>query len=198
MSDTLNLLDYLDEYENDEEIQKMISSFSCDVKSGITNQETKRFLSNNAIQFSKQKISITYLALNKQYKCVGFYTLAHKPIVIKKEGLSNSVQKRINRYARYDPSLEAYIASGFLIAQLSKNFNLPKNDRISGDKLMEMALSDIVCVQRKIGGGIVFLECEDKKSLLDFYCSEQNKFRKFGERISEEDGVKYIQLLRVL
>lgn len=37
---------------------------------------------------------------------------------------------------------------------------------------------------------------EEKAKLLEFYQSEKNKFRIFGERYSEKDGVKYIQLLK--
>lgn len=45
-----------------------------------------------------------------------------------------------------------------------------------------------------IGGGIVFLECEDKVKLLNFYQSEKNGFMSFNERYSVNDNVKYIQL----
>ena len=38
-------------------------------------------------------------------------------------------------------------------------------------------------VQREIGGGVVYLECEEKPELLNFYQNEKNRFRKFGERL---------------
>lgn len=55
-------------------------------------------------------------------------------------------------------------------------------------------------LQRKkhqIGGGVVYLECEEKTQILEFYQSEANRFRIFGERYSEKDQTKYIQLLKI-
>ena len=58
-------------------------------------------------------------------------------------------------------------------------------------------MSVLETVQREVGGGIVYLECEDKPQLLSFYQNPQNAFRIFGERYSDVDNTKYIQLLRV-
>lgn len=52
-------------------------------------------------------------------------------------------------------------------------------------------------VQHEIGGGVVYLECEEKSKLLEFYQSERNRFRVFGKRYSERDGIKYMQLLKI-
>ena len=41
-----------------------------------------------------------------------------------------------------------------------------------------------------------FLECEDKAGLLNFYQNEHNNFKIYGERFSDSDQVRYIQLLR--
>lgn len=40
----------------------------------------------------------------------------------------------------------------------------------------------------------MFLECEDKVNLLNFYQSEKNGFTPFNERYSVDDNTKYIQL----
>lgn len=53
-----------------------------------------------------------------------------------------------------------------------------------------------------VGGKVVYLECEEKQKLLDFYGA--NKFVNFGSRQLEADekdslsGIKLIQLLRYL
>lgn len=39
--------------------------------------------------------------------------------------------------------------------------------------------------------------CEENLKLLEFYQSEKNRFRIFGERYSEKDDMKYIQLLKI-
>ena len=41
-------------------------------------------------------------------------------------------------------------------------------------KIIERTLKN---VQKEIGGGIVYLECENKPKLLDFYCDEHNSFK---------------------
>lgn len=70
------------------------------------------------------------------------------------------------------------------------------HDCPSGDALMEMAFSVLVKVQHNIGGGVAFLECEDRPKLLDFYRNAHNNFQLYGER-ETEDGLKYHQLMHI-
>ena len=65
---------------------------------------------------------------------------------------------------------------------------------INGNELMDLTFEILEKVQHDIGGGIVFLECEDKVKLLNFYQSEKNGFMLFNERYSANDNTKYIQL----
>lgn len=65
---------------------------------------------------------------------------------------------------------------------------------INGNELMDLTFEILEKVQHDIGGGIVFLECEDKVKLLNFYQSEKNGFIPFNERYSVDDNMKYIQL----
>jgi hypothetical protein len=69
---------------------------------------------------------------------------------------------------------------------------------ISGNELMELTFEILKKVQHEAGGGIVYLECEDKPELLEFYQNEHNGFMRFGERYSVEDNKKYIQLFNFL
>ena len=62
---------------------------------------------------------------------------------------------------------------------------------------MDITMNVLVAVQHEIGGGVVYLECEDRPQLLSFYENEQNRYRAFGERYSDRDKVKYIQLLKL-
>ena len=59
---------------------------------------------------------------------------------------------------------------------------------------MDLTFEILEKVQQHIGGGIVFLECENKAKPLDFYQSEKNGFMPFNERYSVNDKIKYIQL----
>ena len=104
----------------------------------------------------------------------------------------------MGKHAKFDDSLGAYSVSAFLIAQFGKNYAVKDGQGISGDILMDLAYDTLVEVQHQIGGGVVFLECEDRPKLLQFYEKTTNGFRQFGERHSETDHVKYIQLLRFL
>ena len=53
-------------------------------------------------------------------------------------------------------------------------------------------------IQRQIGGGVVYLECEDKPKLLSFYQNKENRYQIFGNRYSVRDSVKYIQLMKII
>ncbi len=49
----------------------------------------------------------------------------------------------------------------------------------------------------RIGGSVEYLDCEADASLIRFYQDQQN-FRLFGERISENDGKRYLQYMKFL
>ncbi len=54
----------------------------------------------------------------------------------------------------------------------------------------------IADVQYYVGGGVVYLDCENIDKVLAFYQSDYNRFKRFGERVSESEGKRYLQLLR--
>lgn len=171
-----------------------LSRFSCS-----KNAEIENFIHFKALEFACRKQSITHLVFDKNNgNFVGFFTLTHKPITVKSEMLSKTASKNIAKHAKYDENINAYVLSAFLIAQFGKNYSLNKADQIDGSLLMDVAYKKLLEVQHQIGGGIVFLECEDNQKLLNFYTQEPNFFRIFGERFSETDGTKYIQLLRFI
>ena len=57
-------------------------------------------------------------------------------------------------------------------------------------------MGTLIKIQYLVGGGVVYLDCEDKEKLISFYESEEIGFFRFGERVSELDGKKYLQYLR--
>jgi len=65
-----------------------------------------------------------------------------------------------------------------------------------------MACDKVAQVQEMIGGKIVYLECEDKPYLIQFY--ESNGFVNFGQRTLDRDetevlsGKYLIQMLKYL
>lgn len=186
--DTINILDMLGAI-GEAKLKQCLSDFSCPI-----NSEIEQFVINNAIEFAKKKLSITYFIVNEFGRIAAVFTLAHKAIEIGNASLSNSKRKKISRYAILDLETGSYTISAFLIAQFGKNYAVDKGKGISGNELMDLTFEILKKVQHDIGGGIVFLECEDKVKLLDFYQSERNGFIPFNERYSANDNIKYIQL----
>jgi len=190
--DVIQILDLADSIGEDA-LKEILSDFSCP-----PNSEIENFLKKNSIDFSKKKMSITHLVFDEDGQFVAFFTLTHKPVTVMENVLSKTSGKKMAKHAKYDAAIQAYSVSAFLIAQFGKNYAVENGQGISGNVLMDLAYDTLVEVQHQIGGGVAFLECEDKEKLIQFYESETNGFRRFGERYSETDNVKYIQLMRFL
>jgi len=186
--DMVNILDMAGAI-GEAKLQKCLSDFSCPI-----NSEIEYFVTNNAMEFAKKKLSVTYLIVNENGKIAAVFTLAHKAVEIGNAKLSNAKRKKISRYAVLDLETESYTVSAFLIAQFGKNYAVDAGKGISGHELMDMTFEILEKVQHDIGGGIVFLECENKAKLLDFYQSEKNGFVPFNVRYSVNDNTEYIQL----
>ncbi len=186
--DTVNILDMIGAI-GEAKLKQCLSDFSCPI-----NPEIEQFVTNNAIEFAGKKLSVTYFVVNEFGKIVAIFTLAHKAIEIGNANLSNSRRKKISRYAILDSEAGSYTVSAFLIAQFGKNYAIDEGKSISRNELMDLTFGILEKVQHDIGGGIVFLECEDKVNLLNFYQSEKNGFTPFNERYSVDDNTKYIQL----
>ena len=110
--------------------------------------------------------------------------------------IPKTMQRKLTRYSRLDKQTGNYMASAFLLAQFGKNYGVDGGKRISGAEMMELASDVLINIQRQIGGGIIYLDCEDKAKLISFYGNEG--FQKFDERFSEEDNQRYVQLMRFL
>lgn len=186
--ETVNILD-MAKAIGESKLRQRLTGFSCPI-----NSEIEHFVVDNAIEFAKKKLSITYFVVNKNGKIVAIFTLAHKAVEIGGAKLSNSKRKKISRYAILDSKSNSYTVSAFLIAQLGKNFAIEGGKTIGGDELMDLTFDILEKVQHEVGGGIVFLECEDRPKLLGFYQKEKNGFIPFDERYSVTDHTKYVQL----
>lgn len=56
---------------------------------------------------------------------------------------------------------------------------------IDGADLLHLAVNKIRKIQKEIGGRFMYLECEDKEKLLDFYT--KHNFKIFGKRTLDKD-----------
>ena len=182
----------LDEIEDGgvEQLQADLSTFSSP-----QNPEIEDFIHHKAIDFATGKLSITYLVNNAETgDILGFFTLTHKSIIVNGNNLSSTSRKKLIRYSRMDTSSGNYMASAFLLAQLGKNYSIKEEQRIDGADLMKLATEVLVHIQHQIGGGIVYLDCEDNDHLVRFYSS--HNFKCFDNRISVEDDQRFIQFIR--
>ena len=185
----VNILDLLD-IGGSKVIERKLATFSSP-----KNPEIEDFIRNKAVNFATGKLSITYLVNDEDTgDILGYFTLTHKSIVINGDNLSATSKKKLARYSRMDASTGNYMASSFLLAQFGKNYALNEADRIGGAELMVLATNVLINIQRQIGGGIVYLDCEDKEELTSFY--KRQNFKQFDDRFSSEDHQKYIQFMR--
>lgn len=179
----------------------LLSSFSCPM-----NLDVEHFLKDKAILFAQQGIAQTHL-IYTSYKnnpvLVAYFTLANKQFTIQGgKKFSNKLRQRIKRFAIYNESRHCYEISAPLIGQIGKNFTNNYNQFIKGDEVLKLACDKVRSVQRTIGGRFVYLECEDKEMLKDFY--ERNGFVNFGRRNLDNDekdvlaGRYLIQMLKYL
>ena len=175
--------------------QVLLSSFSCRREGEQKNKEVETFVRNNAIDFFKRKLAVTYLAFDENSEFVGVFSLAHKAIDIPADKLNSKLRRKVSRYARLDEDRQVYSVSAFLIAQFGKNYEGNRGKTISGQELMENTMDMLSEAQSIVSGGLIFLDCEvDNLQALDLY--KQNGFVQFAERVSESDEQKYVQLLK--
>ena len=182
------------------ETKSILSDFSCPL-----NLDVEHFLKNTAIEFAKQSIASTYLVMasyKERYVLVGYFTLANKIFCIDKDSLPNRKWRgRIAKFGQFDTSIKRYTLSAPLIGQLGKNYSHSYNTLITGDELLKLALDKVKEMQNIVGGKIVYLECEDKPRLIEFY--SQNGFVNFGNRTLDRDetnlsGDYLVQMLKYM
>lgn len=175
---------------SEEKVSEVISVFKCEKDPDIEN-----FLKNKAILYEKKAKSRTYLIFDEEamllgeIKLLAYFAIAIQTLKIP-EGISPSqIRKLDGLYSRKGDGLITEIPA-FLIGQLGKN-DLYAGD-ISGDEIIEYALSVIFRAQELIGGRIVFVECQDNPKIVNFYI--RNGFKVF--RQDPDDGL--IQMVRLL
>ena len=189
----LNIHQCLGDTEIESFVKDSINTFECPV-----NAEIEEFLKLRAMDFARRHFSITYLVFDDSRNLLGYFSLTHKNLYVDATGLSQTRKRRLKTFASDsdDKDLKIFNVSAFLIAQLGRNFAYNREVSISGEALMDLAMSKLREAQSIIGGGVVFLECEDVSKLLDFYQREPQNFFLIGGRFSNKDGKYYHQLVR--
>jgi predicted GNAT family N-acyltransferase len=179
------------------EAKQRLSLFSCPL-----NPDVEKFLKEKAVEFEKQNISSTHLiyaSYRRKNQLAGYFTLAQKQLVISSKSInkksangkmtnaSKELMKKLKRFGTYNSITAEVTIPAPLIGQLGRNFSCGdgKNKLITGDELLKIACDKVWEMQRHFSGRIVYLECEDKPKLIEFYAN--NGFVKFGERLLDAD-----------
>ncbi len=181
-------LQHMVEELGEDRTKSILLNFSCPL-----NRDVERFIHENAIEFTKQHLSRTYIvttSYKNNQETIGYFTLSFKLIHASKSKLSNAWQRRMRKFGTYDTSLKKYSLPAPLIGQLSKNYTNGLNKLITGDELLKLAFNKIAIVQITIGGRIIFIECQNMPNLIEFY--ERNGFIAFGERPLDPDEIDLI------
>ena len=185
----------------EEETKSILSQFMCP-----QNKDVEDFIKYKAIEFSKQGLAKTtlvyWLSDDKTEKYfVGYFAIAPKYIRVLKDSVSNNLSKKLNKHGNYNPDTRDYIVVAPLVGQLGKNYTDGNDYLIYGSDLLQMAIEKVKEVQKEIGGRFVFLECEDKTKLINFY--KENGFTECGKRKKDRDevgvdGEYLIQLIKYI
>ena len=84
----VNILDYM-ELIGEESVVDVLSGFSCP-----KNKEIENFVRNNAVEFAKRKMSITYLLLDEYSRVLAIFAITHKAVQILGTNLSSTLTKK--------------------------------------------------------------------------------------------------------
>lgn len=193
----ISLKDIVDEI-GEMETRRLISSFSCPL-----NKDVEYYIRHTAIEFAKQNIAPTFLVLasyKEQRVICGYFTISIKVFSIPKKCVGTNTFKRLKKFGTYNDDTKTCTISAPLIAQLSKNFKNDYDKLISGIELLELACQEVRRSQAIVGGKVVYLECEDKPRLVEFY--RDYGFREFAKRNLDKDernnisGEYLVQMLK--
>lgn len=174
----INLKDFIAEF-GEEYVMSYLNEFDC-----LYNEDVNYFLRKKAFEFSKRNFASTYLVFiskNDKMLLLGYYSIANKFIVIKRNNSSSKgLLKKISHFSTYNRDLKVHIMPSILIGQLGKNYKISEKDRISGDDLMALCLEKVKILQDMSSGKFVYVECEDKEFLVEFY--KKHSFVPFDRR----------------
>lgn len=180
----------------EEEIEAILSSFSCE-----RNADIQDFVRRKALSFNKRGVSSSYLVFDIDASVfVGFYALALKVAYVPEENVSNSFRKKFGFFGEQNLISGCIDVPAVLLAQLGKNDSY--SSLISGEQLIGFAEESVRYIQRLAGGRFVFLDSVDNPALLKFYTSLG--YREFGRRYSGVDadasdfGESFVQMFKYI
>lgn len=164
--ETTLLSDMLKKKDGEIQFNGLSDTFVC------RNEDVENFLKNKAVQSSKLYTSATYLVseVTDRIDLLGYFTLATKMLTLNHDNLSSKQLKVIKRFVSLDADTNTYRLPAVLLAQFGRNFS-ERSQSLPGNALMKIVLERTEKAVSLASGKVVFLECEPKRKLLDFYQS---------------------------
>ena len=192
---TLALKEIMNELEDDR-LKNLLSSFSC-----VYDEDIQNFLHNRAIEFEKLSKSRTYLIVSEEqfenpeiafdeFTIYGYISLAVKVFTVPEE-TSNRQRQQLDGFSAKEHGKQISNFPCYLIGQLARNSNVPKNS-ISGADLLNFAYDIIAISVDAVGGRNILVECRNNKKLIQFYLD--NGFDKISQVPDESHTM--IQMIR--
>lgn len=123
---------------------------------------------------------------------LGYFSLALKVLSVP-DIFSNNKRKNIDGLSAKIHGEKIKDFPCYLIGQLSRNSTVDKA-KISGDKIVEYALSIIKSAMCDVGGRAVMVECRNRKKLVNFY---RNNGFEVVDNIPDGDD-EMIQMIQVV
>lgn len=181
----------------DEEINRLLSPFSCDRDADIQN-----FLHEKALTFEKEDRSRTYLIVDENIDISNFLlgeaviyayiTLSLRAFKLP-ESFSNRQRRKLDGFSAKLHGKPITHIPCYLIGQLARNSNVP-SESINGRELLRTAFDLISSSNQTVGGRYILVECRNVDKLIQFYID--NGF-KFISSIPDNE-TSMIQMLRAI
>ena len=137
----------------------------------LNDNSVQDFLYKKSISFEKSSISTTHLIFDENDSLLGYFSVANTSLILSKEKFDRLSKTKQNELKHSGQELENsfYVINSYLLGQLGKNYNLPKEKQIDGNSLLSLAFELLLEAKELINARYVWLECENSEKLINFY-----------------------------
>lgn len=146
-------------------------------------QKSRTYIIFNEEQFN-DSVDISDLVV------YGYFSLALKVLSVP-DYTSNRTRKELDGYSAKIHGQVITDIPCYLIGQLARNSKVDKSD-LSGNQILDFAVSVILNAVEAVGGRIIMIECRDEEKLISFY--QNNDFSVISEL--PDNSIKMKQMIR--
>ena len=178
----------------DEELNRLLSSFECELDPDI-----ESFLVKRAVPFEQLSKSRTYLVIDEdelkaktigEITVLGYISLAPRVLSVPDE-VSNRVRKELDGLSAKIHGAQITSFPVYLIGQLGRNSKVTRSVLPGGD-LLALAFDVIQSAVDAVGGRYILIECHEDERLVKFY--RNHAFDEFAK--IPDLGKPMVQMIR--